>query len=365
MSSPLLHILEQVENSNHSTEYKRLIKDYSIRLASRNLPIIFDIYHLSYLIGIQPYRMINMIKDRHSLYNVYKIRKKAGGYRWIMSPIDDLKRVQYWIKLNILDNINICDSACAFIKGKSIRDNAQKHVGKELILNVDLYRFFDSITEKRIYGVFKSLGYTEKLSYDLAQLVTAQPPKAYWKEIKKENRFKKKHIKSTPAILPQGAPTSPSLSNIISIKMDEIFDKYANECKISYSRYADDLTFSGERGSIISLLAVKKIIRQQGFTINLKKTKYLRNSGKQSVTGITVNNGLFVDKSVINMIKQELYYCLKFGYKAHLKYKQAKGESIKSGYKEWLFGKICFIYSIDKNRGVNFFKIYNQINWDI
>lgn len=365
MSSPLSYILDQIDNSSHGSEYKNLIKKYSIYLASKDIPIIFDAYHLAYLIGIPPCRLLNIIRDRHSLYHTYKIRKKTGGYRWIMSPNDDLKRVQYWIKRNILDKIEINSSAYAFIKGKSIKNNAEIHVCNELILNIDLYRFFDSITEKRIYGVFKSLGYTEKLSYDLAQLVTVQPPKAYWKDIAKENKFRKRHIKSRPSILPQGAPTSPILSNIVSIKMDEIFTKYAIKSKINYSRYADDITFSGDKNSIISLLIVKKIIRQQGFTINLKKTKYLRNSGKQIVTGITVNNGTFVDRVMVDTVKQELYYCLKFGYKNHLKYKQNKGEPIKAGYKEWLFGKLCFIYSIDEKRGENFLKLFNQIDWDI
>lgn len=365
MNSPLFYIIEQIKDSQHGVEYKKQITEYSQSLASQDLPIIFDAYHLAYLMGVPPYRLINIIRDRIFLYHTYKIRKKTGGYRWIMSPSDDLKRVQYWIKVNILDKISIHDAASAFVKGKSIFTNAENHTGKAVILNIDLYRFFDSITEKRVYGVFKDLGYTEKLSYDLARLVTVHPPKGYWKDIKKENKFKKKHIKSRPSILPQGAPTSPVLSNIIAKKMDVVFSTYAGKINIGYSRYADDITFSGDENSMISLLTVKKIIRQQGFTINLKKTKYLRGSGKQVVTGLTVNNGIFVDKEIINNIKQELYYCLKFGYKNHLDYKQSNGLPNKSGYKEWLFGCICFIYSIDKNKGGKFFELYNQIDWEI
>lgn len=365
MTSPLSHTIELIINSSHGANYKKLITQYSQGLASKGLPIIFDAYHLAYQIGIPPYRLINIIRDRDSLYNTYKIRKKAGGYRWIMSPNEDLKLIQNWIKTNILDKLYVHDAANAFIKGKSIIINAEKHKGKELILNIDLYRYFDTITEKRVFGLFKKLGYTEKLSFDIAQLLCVHPPKTYWKDIIIENRIKKKFIKSKPAILPQGAPTSPIISNIVSVKLDEIFTKYTSKCGVCYSRYADDITFSGNRKNMISLKVIKKIIRQQGFTINIKKTKYLSNCKKQTVTGLTVNNGIFVNKKTTKYIKQELYYCLKYGYKNHLSFKQSKGIEPRAGYKDWLFGKICFIYSVEKEKGEKLFSMYNQIDWEI
>lgn len=365
MTSLLKHTVELINNSGHGVNYKNLIAKYSQELASKGFPIIFDAFHLAYQIGIPPYRLINIIKDRDYLYNTYKIRKKAGGYRWIMSPNEDLKFVQNWIKTNILDKVYIHDAAYGFTKGKSIVNNAEMHVGKELILNIDLYRYFDTITEKRVYGLFKNLGYTEKLSFDLARLLCVRPPKSYSNDIRIENRLKKKFIKIKPAILPQGAPTSPIISNIISTKLDEVLTKYSARCGVCYSRYADDITFSGNRKDMLSLAIIKKIIRQQGFTINIKKTKYISNCKKQSVTGLTVNNGIFVNKEITKTIKQELYYCLKFGYKNHLDYKQTKGSESKAGYKDWLFGKICFIYSVEKEKGIKFFSLFNQIDWEI
>lgn len=147
--------------------------------------------------------------------------------------------------------------------------------------------------------------------------------------------------------------------------MDEVFTKYSEKCNICYSRYADDITFSGSRKDMLSLAIIKKIIRQQGFTINIKKTKYISSCKKQTVTGLTVNNGVFVNKEIMKLIKQELYYCLKFGYQNHLAYKQSKGAELKSGYKDWLFGKICFIYSVEKEKGEKLFSMFNQIEWEI
>jgi RNA-directed DNA polymerase len=365
MASPLSFTIDLISNSNHGQDYKDLLISYSQNLASKDLPIIFDLYHLAYSIGIPPYKLINVIRDRDHLYNTYKVRKKGGGYRWIMSPNKELKIIQNWILVNILNKIEIHDSSNAFVKGKSIVLNAKNHINKELILNIDLYRFFDTITEKRVYGLIKNLGYTEKLSYDIARLLCVNAPKSYWKEIRKENRLKKKLINTKPAILPQGAPTSPMVSNLISKRLDKAFTNYCSKCNIVYSRYADDLTFSGKREEMISLDVIKNIIRQQGFTINTKKTKYLSNHKKQTVTGITVNSGLHVDKKIVRQINQELFFCLKYGYRNHLDYKATKGEPIKSGYKDWLLGKICFIYSVEKKRGEKLFSIYNQIEWDI
>jgi hypothetical protein len=365
MTSPLSYTIDLIDNCDHSKEYKAKITSYAQNLASKGLPIIFDAYHLAYLIGIPPHRIVNIIKDRDYLYNTYKIRKKSGGYRWIMSPTEELKGVQNWIKTNILDEVSIHDSANGFIKGRSIISNAEKHIGKELILNLDLYRYFDTITENRVYGILKKLGYTEKLSFDMARLLCRQPTNSYWRDVKKENRFKKKFIKSKPAIIPQGAPTSPVISNIIANKLDESFSKYALICNLEYTRYADDITFSGNRKDMLSLSVIKNIIRQQGFTINIKKTKYVDHYKKQTVTGLTVNNGVFVNKEIINLIKQELYYCLKYGYKNHLEFKRNKGFPIKTGYKDWLLGIISFIYSVEKGKGEKFYSMFNQIDWEI
>lgn len=364
MSTSLYKTIELINNSDHSLKYKDMITEYSQNLVSKNLPIIFDAFHLAHLVGIQPYRIINLIKDRNHLYNTYKIRKKCGGYRWIMSPISDLKNIQNWIKTNILEKVEVHESANGFAKERSIVSNAKKHIGKETILNLDLYRFFDTITEKRVYGLFKMLGYTEKLSFDLSRLLCVNPPKPYWKEIKKENKLNKKFIKLKPSILPQGAPTSPMVSNILAKNLDMSIFEYCEKSNLSYTRYADDITISGDKKDLPDLKLIKGIIRKNGFTINIKKIKYLSNHKKQVVTGITVNNGLFVDKKILREIEQELYYCIKFGYRNHLdfKYKNAK---IKSNYKDWLYGKICFIYSVENKTGEELYKKFNLIDWSI
>ncbi len=365
MTLHLNNIINQVNQSNHSDDYKNEIIAYATNLTAKNLPIIFDITHLAFLTGISRLSLFHILIDRQSYYKIYKMRKKSGGYRWIMSPVNQLKSIQQWIKTNILEKVSINNSACGFVKGKSIKDNAIKHINQEVVLNIDLYHFFDTITDKRVYGIFRNLGYTEKLSFDLAQLLTVNPPSKYWKELKKENKMNKKHIKTKPNILPQGAPTSPIVTNIISYQIDSIFQNYAEKSNIQYTRYADDLTFSGKINDIISLKSIKDVIRQQGFTINIKKTKFLKQNQRQEVTGITVNSGVFVSKKIIKEIQQELYYCNKYGYKNHLKYKKDKGISIKSSYRDWLLGKISFINSIEPNKAKKMLEIFNMIDWEI
>lgn len=364
MSIPLSEIISLINDSNHSDEYKKSLIEYSQNLSGNNFPVIFDLYHLAYSIGMQPSRIINMIRDRDFLYNTYKIRKKTSGYRWIMSPTNDLKVVQKWIKINILDKVKIHESAHGFVKDKSIVSNAHSHINKEMVLNIDLYRFFDTITEKRVCSLFKKLGYTDKLSYDLARLLCINPPKNYWKDLKIENSLKKRFIKSRPSILPQGAPSSPVISNIIAFNLDKSIYKYCDKSNLTYTRYADDISISGNKSDLPSLNVIKSIIRCNGFTINNKKVKFLSAHKKQEVTGIIVNNGTFVKKELIREINQELYFCLKFGYTSHLERKFSEKE-VKANYKDWLFGKICFIYSVEKTKGEKFFNKFNQIDWSI
>ncbi|WP_132722409.1 reverse transcriptase family protein [Tenacibaculum sp. M341] len=364
MSTSLHKIVEQINQSNHGNDYKEKLIEYSQNLSSNNLPIIFDAYHLAYSIGIEPYRLINLIRDRDDLYNTYKVRKKSGGYRWIMSPMEELKIVQTWIKVNILDKVNIHESANGFIKDRSIVTNANKHVKKETILNIDLYRFFDTISEKRVYHLFKKLGYTEKLSYDFSRLLCVNTPKKYWKEIKRENRLRKKVIRMKPSVLPQGAPTSPIISNLLCLKLDQVLYKYCEKSNLDYTRYADDITISGNKKSMPKLKKIKSIIRQNGFTVNINKIRFTSKHKKQTVTGLTVNDGVYVDKRIIKEINQELYYCIKYGYKSHLEFK-FKDSKIKSNYKDWLYGKICFVYSVEKEKGQQLLKKFNMIDWNI
>jgi len=151
--------------------------------------------------------LLEMAKHNETYYTTYKIKKKRGGFRQIMSPKASLKFVQRWINENILSQIPL-DTACTgFRKNSSIKKNALLHQNKEAVLKLDLYRFFETITQNRVYGVFKSIGYHTNLAVYLAQLTTSPPPYLYRETVLQDkyvpNGFLKQEEES---ILPQGAP---------------------------------------------------------------------------------------------------------------------------------------------------------------
>jgi RNA-directed DNA polymerase len=366
MASPLDKILENARSENHSPEYISDITAYSNKLLEKRLPVIFSRTHLALLIGIPHRNFEFLFRNRELYYKFYKLRKKNGGHRWISSPDKNLKYIQGWIKVNILDTIQNHQAACGFTKGSSIKKNATPHQNKDLIINIDLYRFFDSITENRVFGLFKWLGYHPNLSIDLARLLCYHPSDKYFEEMIKEGVFSQEYLEQKPSILPQGSPASPVISNILSYKLDLRLNSLAEKAGVNYSRYADDISFSGDRNNMISLNTVMKILNEEGFYINDRKTKFLSKNKRQSITGVVVNSGLKVNSQYKKKVFSEIHFSEKFGVKNHLDYLyKTKGREIKSNYKDHLLGKIYFIYSIEPNVGIKMLEKYDQIKWGI
>ena len=195
--------------------------EYIRVLLNNNVPIIFEIEHLSSLLGIEHKELIKIINSPQSFYRTFKIPKRNGGQRIISMPYPTLLFIQRWIKINILDKIELTDSAHGFIKNKSILTNAKTHLGNKIILKVDIADFFPSIKINRVISIFQKFEYPSKVSYYLSSLCTID------------------------CHLPQGAATSPTISNIIAKKIDRRLSKLSDSFSLVYSRYADDLTFSG------------------------------------------------------------------------------------------------------------------------
>jgi len=366
MTSPLNNIIEQAKLEGHSPEYISDISVYANNLISKKLPVIFSTTHLAKLIGIPPLHLAFIINNRPLNYKSYKLRKKHGGFRWINSPDKDLKYIQGWIKIHILDIIENHEAACGFNKGSSIKKNATSHQKKDLILNIDLYRFFDSITEERVCGLFKWLGYLPNLAYDMAKLLCYQPSDKYFVEMGKEGVFSEKYLENKRAILPQGSPASPAVSNILTYKLDIRLFNLAAKSGVNYSRYADDITFSGDRNNMVSLNTIKTILVEEGFYINKEKIKYLPKNRRQNVTGVVVNEGLRVNSAYKKKVLSELFFSEKSGVKNHLDFLKDKNkQEIKSNYKDHLLGKIYFIYSIEPVTGKKMLEKFDQIKWEI
>lgn len=261
------------------------------RLANQSLPLIGNAAELARAMGISINELRFLCFQREvstiSHYQRFTIPKKSGGERIISAPMPRLKRAQYWLLVNILDKVPPTDSAHGFVSQRNILSNALPHVGKSVVINLDLENFFPGISYPRIKGVYRKLGYSEEVATLCALLSTEVPTTPY--ELDGQKYF----VKTGAGALPQGAPTSPALSNIVCRRLDKRLRGAAAKLGFVYSRYADDLTFSSSDGDGLAIKKlmwrVRKIIDSEGLKIHPRKTQVMRRHQRQEVTGVVVN----------------------------------------------------------------------------
>lgn len=365
MTFPLDNFIEQAKAENHSPEYIEDVSKYISDLSERDLPVIFSLQHLCLLAHVN----IDMIEslcdsDRLNHYKRFKVKKKRGGYRIIQSPEDSLKYLQKWILINILDKVSSHDCSKGFDKRDCTKENAEAHLGQTAILKIDLLRFYDSVNERRVYGIFKSIGYHSNLAVYLAKICTVEPDANFLASFRKgEQELKSAIVHNGEGLLPQGAPTSPKLSNLIARRLDARLYGLAKKNNLIYSRYADDITFSGELGVLIKVKKiVYKVIVQENLFVNYKKTKIIKKGGRFFVTGLSVNNEIVsIPRKLKNNIEHHLFHCTKNGVQNHLNASQIKNRN----FKDWLLGNIAYVFSVEKAVGQKYFDDYNKIQWPI
>ncbi len=222
----------------------------------------------------------------HSWHYVrYEIAKRRGGKRVILAPKYDLKAFQRKIYHELLASLPLHPAAHGFAAERSIVTNAAPHVGRAFVLNLDLKDFFPSIGYRRVRGVFLALGYSLPVASALALLCTERDRRPIVRG------GETVYASLGERALVQGAPTSPALANLIARRLDARLDGLARKLRLTYTRYADDLTFSGDDyGQIFAALELAtQIITDEGFQVHAEKTRLYRQSNRQVVTGLVVN----------------------------------------------------------------------------
>ena len=257
-------------------------------------------------------------------YKVYKIKKNNGGYRTIYEPNSLLKHIQKSILNNILNNKSISKYAKAYHKGISLRDNACVHVNKEIILKLDIKDFFESISFVDIYNSCFSIEYFPK---SVGMLLT--------------------YLCTYDDHLTQGSPTSSYISNLVMKDFDEEIGSYCEDNNISYTRYSDDMTFSGSFNPSDIIIKVRKMLYKLGLELNNNKIHVVSKSSCQSVTGIVVNEKVQVNSKYRNRIRQEVYYIKKYGLESHLDRCGFKDDKLK--YLDKLYGRILYVLQINSD----------------
>jgi hypothetical protein len=285
------------------------------KLEKYQLPLIHNTEELSKLMGISVgqirFLSYNRIVSRTNHYKRFYLPKKTGGKRLISTPMPRLKNAQYWILENILNKISLAEEAHGFVKNRSIVTNATPHIKAEVLINVDLKDFFPSIDYTRVKGVFRKLGYSEQLATIFALICTE--PECDQVEIDGEIY----HVASGERHLPQGAPTSPAVTNIICRKLDLRLRGISSKLGFTYTRYADDMTFSAtgaDEGNVKRLIGfVKKIVKEENFSIHPDKFRILRKGARKEVTGIVVNVKTSVNAKELDRFRALIFQIEKDG----------------------------------------------------
>jgi RNA-directed DNA polymerase len=299
------HLAKRKANQQYN---EAMLQQFTI-LQKNRVPVVFSLMHLCVLSGVQWRELRAVISREHpgTDYRVFPRKKKSGGQRWICVPSVQLRAAQDWIARNILGSPGAKDmlhpAATAYCEGGSILKNAGPHGGAPWILKVDIESFFESVSERQVYWIFRRLGYAALLSFELARICTRVLPdksngerrrdaQKRWRQ-NQTDTVQGPYPKMKVGHLPQGSPTSPMLSNLVASQFDKEIERIAKGYGAIYSRYADDLILSFSDGSRSRCESVLRRVRyelgQHGFTMNRKKTRLLGPGARKIVTGLLVN----------------------------------------------------------------------------
>ncbi|WP_290523549.1 reverse transcriptase family protein [Alcanivorax sp.] len=338
------------------------------------LPSILTLKHLSERTGVSLENLRSFVsRENENSYTKFSIAKRSGGRRFIRVPSPPLNHVQKWIHSYILSLVKPNRASFAFVKGKSIRDCAEMHCGATWLIKFDIVNFFESISEIQVFNVFNSLGYQPLVSFELARLCTVatpnRSPRAHYKNWHVIKCYKaiKQYEQSLLGYLPQGAPTSPALSNLVMSRCDEILGGIAKEFDLQYTRYSDDITFSTcatdfSRGQAKEVIRrVNKVLSRQGYLPNYKKVKIVPIGAKKIVLGLNVDGDFpRLQKEFKDRLRQHIYYLQKVGPVEHV---LARGFDSIWGFKSHLRGLIDYAKMIEPRYAEKMMEEFNKVDW--
>jgi hypothetical protein len=297
----------------------------------------------------------------------YRALPRPGGIpRVIEAPKARLKEIQRWVLREILDHLPPHEAAHGFTRRRSAVTHAQLHTGQAAVLRLDLKDFFASVPAGRVYGIFRTLGYSPSVCHVLTGITTNTVPESVWQVIASatprsavQARFWLGRQLATPH-LPQGAPTSPALANLAAFRLDRRLTGLAEASRLCYSRYADDLTFSGparllRRRSQFESTATR-IVRAEGFAVNEAKSTTQSAGGRQTVCGVVVNVRPNVRRSDYDRLKAILHNAAADG-------PVSQNHDGVADFKAHLRGRISWVGSLNPTRGDRLRKLFAEIDW--
>jgi retron-type reverse transcriptase len=299
-----------------------------------------------------------------SHYHYRILAKENGNIRLIEAPKTRLKELQRVILAELLDNVPVHAAAHGFVKRRSIRTFAAPHVGQRVVLRMDLKDFFPSIAAARVRGFFRTVGYPEAVADLLGGICTNASPRRMWETLRNgvdPLAMADARILYGRPHLPQGAPTSPALANLCGWRVDCRLSGLAKTAGATYTRYADDLAFSGgeelERSveRFASLAAV--ILLEEGFTVHHRKTRVMRQGVRQYLAGLVTNEKVNVVRADFDRLKAILTNCVRHGA-------ESQNREDHPAFRQHLDGRVGFVEMVNPVKGARLRKTFQEIDWE-
>jgi len=296
-------------------------------------------------------------------YHYRVLAKKSGAIRLIEAPKERLRELQRVILREILEQIPSHSAAHGFVKGRSIKTFAAPHVGRRVVLRMDLQDFFPSISGPRVQALFRTAGYPDAVAERLGGICTNAAPRGMWKALGKGlDPLAMAEVRALYALphLPQGAPSSPALANICSWRVDCQLIGLADAVGATYTRYADDLAFSGdeefERCVDRFALRAAAILLEEGFQVHHRKTRLMRQGVRQYLAGIVTNERLNVIRVDFDRLKAILTNCVRYGA-------ESQNRERHPAFREHLDGRVGFVEMVNTQKGTRLRRLYQKIEW--
>ncbi len=342
--------------------------------ANWNLPALESIGDLALWLRLDPAELLWFAdlkglasKTRNERLRQYHLRilsKRSGNVRLIEAPKQHLKQIQRQILGEILDRIPAHPAAHGFVPGRSIQTYAEPHVGQHVVLRMDLEDFFPSVSGLRVQAALRVAGYPEHVADLLGGICTTKTARSVWRgnEVREiapdtltglRELYAKRH-------LPQGAPTSPALANLCCYRADCRLQGLAWSANAVYTRYADDLAFSGDvrfAARLDSFAAqVAAILSEEGFSVNHRKTRIMRQGVRQHLAGLVVNRRINTPRAEFDRLKAVLTNCVQHG-------PESQNRAQHPAFQAHLSGRVSFVEQVNPAKGERLRKILNQIAW--
>jgi len=301
---------------------------------------------------------------RHHHYVFRWQAKASGAWRLLEAPRPKLKAAQRALLHRVLDRVSVHDAAHGFVRGRSPLTFAAPHTGAAVVVRLDLADFFVSIRASRVFAIFESLGYPEDIARLLVRLTTAVTPEAQLQTLPRpvdsesvNARFEAIQL-YRDRHMPQGAPTSPALANLAALGLDRRLAGVAKAFHARYTRYADDLAFSGDAelarktGALIEM--VRRTVREEGFELNVVKTRVMRASAQQRLTGLVINDGVGVARRDRKALEAILFNALRTGL-------DAQNREGHPHFLEQLRGRVAHVAHSDPRRAKRLVVLFERV----